>query len=84
MIFTVGSVLGGFAESMPELITYRAIQGIVTYRDIVVLNAAAALIVAGKADGLKHGAELARQSIDTGAAAARLDALVQATNEVLA
>ena len=54
------------------------------YRDIVVLNAAAALIVAGKADGLKHGAELARQSIDTGAAAARLDALVQATNEVLA
>lgn len=28
VIFTVGSVLGGFAESMPELITYRAIQGI--------------------------------------------------------
>lgn len=28
IIFTVGSVLGGFAQSMPELITYRAIQGI--------------------------------------------------------
>lgn len=28
VIFTVGSVLGGFAESMPELITYRAVQGI--------------------------------------------------------
>ena len=52
------------------------------YRDIVVLNAAAALIVAGKADGLRQGAELARQSIDSGAAAARLDALVRATNRV--
>lgn len=28
IIFTIGSVLGGFSESMPELITYRAIQGI--------------------------------------------------------
>ncbi len=52
------------------------------YRDIVVLNAAAALIVAGKADDLRHGAELARCSIDSGAAAERLDALVRLTNEV--
>ncbi|MFF5990767.1 MFS transporter [Prauserella flavalba] len=28
VIFTVGSVLGGFAQSMPELIGYRALQGI--------------------------------------------------------
>ena len=54
------------------------------YRDIVVLNAAAALVVADKADGLGQGADLARQSIDTGAAAARLDALVRATNRVAA
>ncbi len=52
------------------------------YRDIVVLNAAAALVVAGKAEGLEHGAGLARRSIDSGAAAARLDALVRATNRV--
>lgn len=54
------------------------------YRDIVVLNAAAALVVADKADGLGQGAEMARQSIDTGAAAARLEALVRATNRVAA
>ena len=52
------------------------------YRDIVVLNAAAALVVAGRADTLARGAEAARESIDTGAAAARLDALVRATNGV--
>ncbi|MBK1783082.1 MFS transporter [Prauserella cavernicola] len=28
VIFTVGSVLGGIAQSMPELIAYRALQGI--------------------------------------------------------
>ena len=54
------------------------------YRDVVVLNAAAALVVAGRADALAPGAELARQAIDAGAAAARLDALVRATNKVAA
>ena len=52
------------------------------YRDIVVLNAAAALVVAGKAETLARGAESARASIDMGAAAARLDGLVRATNGV--
>ena len=54
------------------------------YRDIVVLNTAAALVVAGRADDLMAGAALARQSIDSGAAAARLDALVRVTNPVSA
>ena len=52
------------------------------YRDIVVLNAAAALVVAGRADTLPRGAELARGSIDSGAAAARLDSLVRVTNRI--
>jgi len=52
------------------------------YRDIVVLNAAAALVVAGRANSLRDGAELARSSIDTGAAEARLEAVVRATNGV--
>jgi len=45
-------------------------------RDVVVLNAAAALLAAGIADDLDEGLERARASIDTGAARARLDALV--------
>ncbi len=64
----------------------RALLGGATgpYRDIVVLNAAAALVVAGKSAGLAQAAHLARQAIDSGAAAARLEALVRATNEARA
>jgi anthranilate phosphoribosyltransferase len=50
-------------------------------RDIVLLNAAAALWVAGAARGLEEGLSLAGQSIDSGAAATRLESLVRATNE---
>ncbi len=50
------------------------------YRDIAVLNAAAALVVAGAAGDLKEGAESAARSIDTGAAAAALDRLVAVSN----
>jgi anthranilate phosphoribosyltransferase len=45
-------------------------------RDIVVLNAGAALVVAGLADDLAGAIELAQAVIDDGRAAARLDALI--------
>src|ERR1039457_4679537 len=41
------------------------------FRDVALLNAAAALIVAGRAKTLKEGVALGTQSLDTGAAAAR-------------
>ncbi|SDD80927.1 anthranilate phosphoribosyltransferase [Paracoccus isoporae] len=47
------------------------------YRDAVLLNAGAALLVAGKASDLRSGAEMAAESIDSGAAAARLAALAR-------
>jgi anthranilate phosphoribosyltransferase len=50
------------------------------YRDIVLLNAAAALIVAGKADDLTSGAALAAQAIDSGLAKSTLDRLIKASN----
>jgi len=46
------------------------------FRDIVLLNAGAALVVAGKADALKDGAELAARSIDDGKARAVLDKML--------
>lgn len=49
------------------------------YRDAVLLNSAAALLVAGHVDNLKSGVEAARSSIDSGAARARLDALARIT-----
>src|SRR5579885_182585 len=50
------------------------------YRDIAVINAAASLVVASKANTLAEGAKLAAQSIDSGAAKARLEKLVQVSN----
>jgi anthranilate phosphoribosyltransferase len=49
-------------------------------RDIVRLNAAAALIVAGKVATLKEGADLAAEALDSGAALRSLGALIAVTN----
>jgi len=46
------------------------------FRDVATLNAAAALIVAGKAKDLKNGVQLATKSIDSGEAEGSLDRLI--------
>lgn len=50
------------------------------YRDIAVLNAAAALVVAGHAADVDAGLALARKAVDGGAARTALDRLVRATH----
>jgi anthranilate phosphoribosyltransferase len=50
------------------------------YRDVAVLNAAAGLVVAGKAENLADAVVLACASIDTGSALARLEKLVKVSN----
>jgi anthranilate phosphoribosyltransferase len=52
------------------------------FRDVAILNAAAALIVAGKAKDLKQGVILAVSSIETGEAEGRLDRLIAVSNAV--
>ncbi len=54
------------------------------YRDIVLMNAAGALIVSGKAQTMKDGVALAAEVIDSGKARAKLDALVAITNRNVA
>ncbi|NKB27304.1 MAG: anthranilate phosphoribosyltransferase [Rhodobacteraceae bacterium] len=49
------------------------------FRDAVLLNSAAALVVAGRAATLPEGAEIARDSIDSGAAKAKVDGLAKVT-----
>ncbi|MFK7745428.1 MAG: anthranilate phosphoribosyltransferase [Roseobacter sp.] len=49
------------------------------YRDAVLLNAAAALVVADAAADLKEGVAMAATSIDSGAAAAKIDAVAKIT-----
>ncbi|WFU80455.1 anthranilate phosphoribosyltransferase [Bradyrhizobium sp. CIAT3101] len=50
------------------------------YRDVALLNAAGAFIVAGRATTLKEGVAIGRESLDSGAAAARLKHLVAVSN----
>ncbi|MBD8890712.1 anthranilate phosphoribosyltransferase [Roseibium litorale] len=50
------------------------------YRDVVLFNAAASLIIAGRCETLPEGVALAAQSLDSGAAADRLERLVAVSN----
>ena len=50
------------------------------YRDVALLNAAAALIVAGRAKTLKEGVELGARSLDSGAALGKLKQLIAVSN----
>jgi anthranilate phosphoribosyltransferase len=51
------------------------------FRDVSILNAAATLVVAGKAKDIKQGAELAAKSVDSGEARKRLERLVAVSNK---
>jgi anthranilate phosphoribosyltransferase len=49
-------------------------------RDLVVINAAAALHLAGVANDFQNAAAMARESIESGQAASKLEALIRETN----
>lgn len=74
-------ILGGTPEE--NAVAFRALLDNApgAYRDAVLLNASAALVVAGKADDLKSGAEMARESLDSGAAKGKIKALARVTSE---
>jgi anthranilate phosphoribosyltransferase len=55
-------------------------ENVATARDLVIMNAAAALHIADMAPDLLTATTLAQQSIESGQAAAKLDALIQQTN----
>jgi anthranilate phosphoribosyltransferase len=74
------SLKGGDAEA-----NAAALKGVLQgkpspYRDVALLNAGATLIVAGRAKDLKEAVALGAQSIDSGAAAARLTKLIAVSN----
>jgi anthranilate phosphoribosyltransferase len=50
------------------------------FRDVALLNAAAALVVAGRARDLKEGVALGTKSLDSGAAVERLKRLIAVSN----
>lgn len=60
------------------------LDGLEAYHDIVVLNGAAALVVADRAENLAQGAEYIRQAIRSGAALDKLEQLVAVSNKIKA
>ena len=74
-------LLGGDAEANATalLSVLKGEKG--AYRDVAMFNAAAALVVAGRAKDLPDGMALARTSIDSGEAEGRLDRLIAVTND---
>jgi len=77
---TLADLRGGDAEQNAAALTALLSGAPGPYRDIVVLNAAAALVVADRAPDLKAAAELAAAVIDDGHAAAALATLARISN----
>lgn len=78
----LSEISGGDASENAELIRSILRGDRSPRRNVVLLNSAAALVAAGKADHLKDALPLAIHSIDSGAAAAKLKALVEFTQSV--
>ncbi|WP_116131508.1 anthranilate phosphoribosyltransferase [Tropicimonas sp. IMCC34043] len=74
------AILGGTPEENGRAFAALLAGEPGAYRDAVLLNAAGALIVAGMAADLKAGVEIARTSIDSGAAKARVEGLARMTS----
>jgi anthranilate phosphoribosyltransferase len=73
---TIGELMGGDREENARIIGAILAGEAGPKRDIVLMNAAAALVAGGKARDLKEGVGLAAQAIDSGAALRKLEALV--------
>jgi anthranilate phosphoribosyltransferase len=78
---TLSDLKGGTPqENAAALLRLLAGEGPASYRDIVLLNSAGALSVAGKVSDLREGVEMARDVIAGGKALAKLNQLVAASN----
>jgi anthranilate phosphoribosyltransferase len=78
---TIDELKGGDGEVNAKAL--RAVLGGAknAYRDIALCNAAASLVIAGKAADVLEGMILATQSLESGSAASVLDKLVAVSNE---
>jgi len=76
----LSDLIGGDAKINAAAIRDVLEGGKGAFRDIVVLNTAAATLVGGKTDTLAAGVELAEVSIDSGAAREALEKLIQHSN----
>ncbi|MBK1635927.1 anthranilate phosphoribosyltransferase [Rhodovulum adriaticum] len=74
------AILGGTPEHNARAFAALLDGEASAYRDAVLLNAAAALVVAGQASDLAQGVAIAAESIDSGAAKAKVEGLAKITS----
>jgi anthranilate phosphoribosyltransferase len=77
---TLADISGGDATENAAIIRAVLEKKKLPHRDVVVLNSAAALVAAGRADHLAEAMPIAAKSIDSGEAARKLAALVEFTS----
>ena len=80
-VHPVEAILGGTPAENGQALKALLAGAPGAYRDAVLFNAAAALVIAGVAATLPEGVERARASLDSGAARARAEALARITTE---
>ena len=80
-VHPLASIIGGTPAENGKAFKALLDGQATAYRDAVLLNAAAALQIAGKVDNLRDGVEHAVVSIDSGAAKRKLEALAKLTNK---
>jgi anthranilate phosphoribosyltransferase len=78
----ISAIQGGDASQNAEFIRDILSDRGGARRDVVLMNAAAGLVVGGKASGLAHGIQLARESIQSGNAMSCLKKLIDLTQRL--
>lgn len=78
---TLAGIAGGDARTNARILAAMLQGEPGPVRDIVLLNAAAGLFVAGRAASVREGLGLAAEAVDAGRAWAALDVLVRVTGE---
>jgi anthranilate phosphoribosyltransferase len=76
-----GAFQGGDAALNAELLRRVLDGGHSPYRDVVLANASAALVAAGKTQTFLEGVQCASEALDSGAARRTLEALIEFTNQ---
>ena len=75
------AILGGSPEDNGKAFSALLDGAAGAYRDAVLLNSAAALVIAGRAGDLRRGVEIAAESVDSGAAKTCIEKLARITSE---
>ena len=78
----LGDIGAGDAEESAGMLRAVLAGEVGAARDIALVNAAAALVAAGRVGSLREGVEAGAEAVDGGAALERMEAFVRVSNEV--